>query len=222
MRKTIFVILLLCMPIFLFAQSGVIRSLNGTVEIKHSGTPNYVAARAGDTVREDTTVYVGLRSTAVIDVGSTVILVQPLTRLTLREIRASQDDERLNVDLRAGRVRIEVNPPAGLRMSMSVTSPSATASVRGTTFVFDTRTVRVEHGSVLFQGNRGYAVQVNAGSVSVVSTAGAASAPAPSNETQVSSPVGLDNSSRPGNEAEAVTGPGSRLGYVDVNVGYPQ
>jgi hypothetical protein len=46
---------------------------------------------------------------------------------------------------------------------MSVSSPVATASVRGTGFDFDTRNIYVERGAVAFRGNRGGIARVNAG-----------------------------------------------------------
>ena len=72
-------------------------------------------------------------------------------RLTLTEVQASGGEEKLNVNLHAGRVRVDVNPPAGAKASMSVSSPNATASVRGTSFFSDTRNLQVEQGTVLFK-----------------------------------------------------------------------
>jgi len=47
---------------------------------------------------------------------------------------------------------------------MTVSSPVATASVRGTSFEFDTRNLWVNHGKVSFRGNKGIMMMVNAGS----------------------------------------------------------
>ncbi|MCL2230506.1 MAG: FecR family protein [Treponema sp.] len=221
MKKTFFAIFLFSLTFFVFGQSGVIRSMSGQIELKHPGSSGYIAANVGDVVSEDTEVYAGLRSNAVIAVGSAVISVRPLTRLTLRQIRASAQEEQVDVNLRSGRVRVEVNPPAGTRTTMSVTSPSATASVRGTTFEFDTRVLRVEHGAVSFQGTRGYAVTVNAGAASTVTSNGAAAPPATVSESQAPPPpVGADTSSRPTADSHAVTSGVDRVNFP-VNVDYP-
>ena len=127
----------------LFAQSGTIREISGTVELKHAGTSDFVAASIGDRVNQDTVISTGFRSTALVEVGSTVIAVRPLTKLSLTEISSSGGAENLNVSLQTGRVRVDVNPPAGTRASMTVSGPSATASVRGTSFSFDGRNVSV-------------------------------------------------------------------------------
>jgi hypothetical protein len=166
MKKAILVIFLIGISLNVFAQNGVIKEFSGTVELKPAGAAAFVPAAAGAQVRADTVISTGFKSTALVEVGSAVITVRPLTRLTLTEISASQGAETLNMNLQAGRVRVDVNPPAGAKASLSVSSPSATASVRGTSFFFDTMNVRVLEGTVAFKGNRGYTVQVGAGSFS--------------------------------------------------------
>ena len=199
MKKAVLFLLLAGMGFALFAQSGVIRELSGTVEIKNAGQSAFTAARVGDRVNQDTVISTALKSNAVIEIGSALIAVRPLTRLTLTEIQASGGEEKLNVNLQAGRVRVDVNPPAGTKTSMSVSSPNATASVRGTSFYFDTRNLSVQEGTVAFKGIRGYTIQAGAGSSSVVAANSTASAPQYSGGNQASSsPVvaGLDPSSR--------------------------
>jgi len=151
-----------------FAQAGIISEVSGTVEIKRAGSSSFVTANAGDHLTQDTLISTGFRSTAIIETGTSSITVRPLTRLTLTEIQSSNDEETLNVNLQSGRVRVEVKPPTGSRAIMSITSPSATASVRGTSFEFDTRNLYVSDGSVSFMGNRGQQVRVNAGASSRV------------------------------------------------------
>jgi hypothetical protein len=143
---------------------GFIRELTGTVELQNAGAASFVLANIGDEVAEYTVISTGFRSSALIEVGNTLVTVRPLTRLTLTEIRASQGHESFNVHLQAGRVRVDISPPAGSRASMSVISPEAVASVRGTSFEFDTRNLQVSEGNVYFRGNLGFTVLVIAGS----------------------------------------------------------
>jgi hypothetical protein len=117
---------------------------------------------------QDTIVSTGFKSSALLEAGSAIITVRPLTRLTLTEIAASQETETLSLNLQTGRLHIDVKPPAGAKASFTVISPSAVASVRGTSFSIDTMNVRVREGTVSFKGNSGYAVQVPAGSFSGV------------------------------------------------------
>jgi hypothetical protein len=160
-----FLTVFLTLPVLgVFAQNGTVKELSGAVELKFSGSQDFVPAKTGDRISQDTVISTGFKSSALIEVGSAIITVRPLTILTLKEIGSSADSENLNMNLRAGRVRVELTPPAGTKASMSVSSPAATASVRGTIFDFDTRNISVERGAVAFRGNRGGLARVNAGS----------------------------------------------------------
>ena len=160
-----------------YSQNGVIRELSGTVELKDSASSPFVAAKAGDLVGEDTVVSTGFKSSALLEVGSTLIAVRPLTRLTLTEIRSSAGDETLNVYLQAGRLKVDVTPPTGTKASVAVSSPTATASVRGTSFEFDTMNLYVRDGNVSFVGNAGQRVSVSTGNSAMVGETGKATNP---------------------------------------------
>ena len=182
MKKVTIISIVLCaVQLFcaalVFGQNGVIRELTGTVELKRAGQAAFVPAKAGDTVARDTIVSTGFKSTALIAVGSTVLTVRPLTRLSLAEISTSAGSETINVSLQTGRVRVDVEPPAGTRTNATVRGPSATASVRGTSFEFDTREVRVLKGIVAFKSRKGGTMLVGAGSSSKVNESEKASDP---------------------------------------------
>jgi len=174
MKKAFFALVLMLVALSVFAQNGVMKELSGQVELKSASSAAFVAAKAGDIVNQDTVVSTGFKSAALIEVGSTVIAVRPLTRLTLTEIRASSGSESLNVSLQSGRVRVDVNPPAGAKASMTVSSPSATASVRGTSFEFDTRNLHVISGNVIFKGIKGVSTLITAGFNSTTDQKGSA------------------------------------------------
>ena len=164
MKKTVLVFLMILAALSAFAQNGVLRELSGTVELKTSSSSAFVAANVGDQVAQDTVISTGFKSNALVEIGSTLIAVRPLTRLTLTEIRSSAGSETLNVNLAAGRVQVDVNPPAGTRASMSVTSPSATASVRGTSLLVDLLNCKTLEGKVDYRQLQGmYSYLVGAG-----------------------------------------------------------
>ena len=169
MKKIILLtVCVFCTLVTVYAQTGVVKELSGIVELKKPGTADFVPARAGDALTQDTIISTGFKSSALITAGSSSIMVRPLTRLSLAELSSSAGTETINVSLQTGRVRVDVNPPAGTRTNMTVRGPSATASVRGTGFDFDTRNLSVRHGKVAFQGNKGGVMLVNAGSTSHV------------------------------------------------------
>jgi hypothetical protein len=149
-----------------YAQSGVIKELSGTVEIKPAGAADFTAAKVGDTVARDTIVSTGFKSTALVSVGSATILVRPLTRLSLTEIGQAQNTEDISVNLNAGRVRVDVTPPSGTRANFAVKSPTATASVRGTSFDLDTHNLYVSKGTVVYQGSGSAQARVSEGGAS--------------------------------------------------------
>ena len=175
MKKGVLVVILMFAALSVFAQTGMIRDISGTVELKYAGTQNFIVASKGDAIRQDTIVSTGFRSMALLEIGCTVITVRPLTRLTMKEISTAANTEILYVNLQSGRVKVDVNPPAGTKAVMNVASPSATASVRGTSFWFDSRNLSVLEGTVAFSSNRGPAVPVPASFHSTVSNNGKAS-----------------------------------------------
>ena len=182
MKRIVFLVLTVFCAAQVFAQvdiaqTGVIKELTGTVELKASNQARFVPARAGDPVFGNTIISTGFKSTALVTVGSAVLTVRPLTRLSLSEISASAGTETLNVGLQTGRVRVDVNPPAGTRASMSISSPVATASVRGTSFEFDTQSITVEKGRVAFKGAAGRTMLVGAGAASEIDSDGKATDP---------------------------------------------
>lgn len=218
MKKIFTVFLILFTAYGVFAQSnGVIRELAGTVEIKRPGTSAFTAAKNGDVISQDTIISTGFKSTALVEIGSAVINVRPLTRLSLTEISASTGTETLNVNLQAGRVRVDVNPPAGTRASMTVSSPVATASVRGTSFEFDTRNLTVRHGAVYFAGYHGAPATVTGGKESKVENDGKPADPAKSrrNKLKPPAPVGTDPASGSAGSAAA-----SSSGTITINIRY--
>jgi hypothetical protein len=150
------------------AGVGVIQELTGQVELKAAGKSTFIAGKIGDKIAQDTIISTGFKSSAVIAVGSSVITVQPLTRLSLAEIQSSGGTENLNVNLQTGRIRVDVKPPAGTKANTSVQGPSATASVRGTSFEFDTVRLSVREGTVAFSGASGPAEMVSAGNTSSI------------------------------------------------------
>ncbi|MCL2806519.1 MAG: FecR family protein [Treponema sp.] len=193
MKKIILSILLsVISAAFVFSQNGIIREFSGDVELKHAGSSVFIPASAGAVVASNTIISTGFRSSAVIALGGSVITVRPLTRLTLAEIQSSENSQDINVNLQAGRVRVEVNPPAGTRSNFTLQTPSTTASVRGTAFDMDTDNINVNKGRVMFKGTGDIAVMVNGGYSSHSNPSGVPANPADvaSSNLAPSAPVG--------------------------------
>jgi hypothetical protein len=153
---------------FLFAQEAAapdtyIREFSGTVEVQSPGSALWVRAQTGQKLSRETIISTGFKSTARVVVGNSILTVRPLTRLSLEELGSSQGNETVGLYLQTGRIRADVSPPMGGKTEFTVRSPSATASVRGTSFDFDGTNLRVDEGRVHVTGSDGTAVYVAAG-----------------------------------------------------------
>ncbi|MDR0998414.1 MAG: FecR family protein [Treponema sp.] len=146
-----------------FSQEALIRETAGTVEVKEPGAADWASAKPGQGISRNTTVSTGFKSSAVIEIGNSVLIVQPLTRLTVDELEEAGGNERINLNLRTGRVRADVKPPLGGKTEFVVKSPTATASVRGTMFEFNGIQLRVDEGRVHLSGGDHAGTYVGAG-----------------------------------------------------------
>ena len=169
MKRSIILMLLLLGAVFVFAQTpeASIQEMSGTVELKIPGSADWKPAKQGDRIELSTIISTGFKSTAVLIVGNSTLIVRPLTRLSLETLMNREETETINIGLRTGRIQVNVKPPAGGKTEFSVQSPVATASVRGTVFSIDPVNLRVIEGSVRYQLASGQAmnrpVLVNAG-----------------------------------------------------------
>ena len=218
MKKTFwFVLMSVSAVCVIFGQSGVLREMTGEVELKPAGKAAFSAAKTGDEIARDTIVSTGFKSTAVIAIGSSTITVRPLTRLSLAEIHSASDTENINVNLQAGRVKVDVKPPAGTKANMTIQSPGATASVRGTSFEFDTVNLTVLEGTVAFgSSSSGVATMVQGGKSSFVGTDGQPVSPVEVSNANLlpPMPVGADLISTP------VQPPNLSTGDIAVTIEY--
>jgi len=163
MKKLLFAAIFILAGLYVSAQDAVIEQVAGTVEIKQPKETSFKKATNGEKLFQDTVISTSFKSFAIVRIGSTTITVRPLTLLSLTEIQKLDEVETVNVSLQAGRVRVDVKPPAGTKVNTTVHSPSATASVRGTSFEFDTNYIYVSEGTVSFTGNKGQGILVIAG-----------------------------------------------------------
>lgn len=210
MKQFFFVCVLLAGFGILYAQNNhaSIKDISGKVEIKNAGDSSWKEAKRGDILQKNTLISTGFKSSAVLSIGNSTLTVKPLTRLSLEELVSAESSEEVKVYLSAGRVRADVNPPSGGRTDFSIRSPSATASVRGTSFEFDSVSLRVLGGNVNFAGRSGRTVEVSAGEDSQVGDGGG-SAAAP-RETAAAAAPQMPAGVTPWNNP--VTGPSSDRG----------
>jgi hypothetical protein len=155
--------LLLLSAALLGAQAARIQQISGTVEVKEPGSEEWRAAEAGQVLDRAALISTGFKSTALVRIGNSLITVRALTRLGLEEIAEAQNEERVTVNLRAGRIRADVKPPVGGKTNFVIRSPIATASVRGTVVDFDGIRLEVTEGRVYLGGENAAGVYISTG-----------------------------------------------------------
>lgn len=151
MKRLIVLVLVFVCAFPLAAVEALIKETSGTVELKLPGTDAWIPAHAGDPVQAATVISTGFKSTAILVIGNSTLSVRPLTRMSLEDFLELDNSETVNIQLRAGRVRAEVSPPAGGKTAFAVSSPMATASVRGTVFEFNMVRLWVSSGLIAFE-----------------------------------------------------------------------
>jgi hypothetical protein len=197
MKRKVLTVVMMMTVVMVWAQSprAVIRSVEGTVEVKAAGTSVWRPAVIGQELEKETQVSTGFKSAAMIEIGNSKLTVRPLTRLSVGELEAATAAaDRVDLRLSAGRVRAEVKPPVGGKdIDFTVRGPAVTASVRGTVFDFDTVNLEVEEGTVAFSGADNTAVYVGGGeSSSPDPVSGKATAPVGTAAALAPPPAGVE------------------------------
>jgi hypothetical protein len=96
------------------------------------------------------TISTGFNSTAVLELGSSVLQVRPLTRLRLDQLLAREKTVSTELFLQVGKIRAEVKSAEGLSQDFKVRGPVSTAAVRGTGFEYDGYELYVFEGTVSY------------------------------------------------------------------------
>ncbi len=164
--KTLYVAFYLVFFTFsLSSQSSyTITQAMGKVEIKDN-RGNWQSITIGTQIPVNAVISTGFGSRAVLEGGGAVITVDPLTRMSVEELKANAGggtDTRLG--LRTGRVRASVRSTEAGKTRFRVSSPVATAAVRGTEFSFNGYQVDVTRGTVaVFSAANGRSVNIPQG-----------------------------------------------------------
>lgn len=176
MRKAIVSMLLLAAVALTAQERAVIKEISGKVEVKLSGA-DWTAAAAGQEIGKGDMLSTGFNSFLVLELGSSKIQMKPLSRMTLDELVKSEGTAKTAVNLRVGRVRVQVDKSDGLKHDFTVKTPVSTAAVRGTEFDFDGVRLRVLSGVVAFTSAGGQRRSVAGGESSSIAGGGAPGAP---------------------------------------------
>jgi hypothetical protein len=158
-------------------QQAVFAEVNGKVEYQVGGA-DWTPARPGDAIGAGVVVSTGFKSSATLKIGTATISVKPITRLTLQELIKTSGGTQTKLFLLSGRVKADIPKEPGKTIDFKVKSPTATASVRGTSFEFDGVNLLVDRGSVQLATPTFQFRNVAAGEFSNVTTGGVVPPPA--------------------------------------------
>ena len=151
---TLSVLLLLAAGLAGAQTQAVVKSFTGKVEIL-TGRQAWAPVKVGQNLGLGTTISTGFNSTAVLELGSSVLQVKPLTRLRLNELVARQGTVKTDLFLQVGKISAQVKSAEGLTQDFKVKSPVSTAAVRGTGFEYDGYDLYVFEGKVTYSNLTG-------------------------------------------------------------------
>lgn len=114
------------------ALEAKVLSTSGKVEVQNGSS--WVALKSGDTVKSGTVISTGFKSSAELDVNGSKVTLGALTRMTVEKLVSTDQKNESSLFLDSGKVTAEVKKTDGKRTGFKVSTPVATASVRGTSF----------------------------------------------------------------------------------------
>lgn len=149
--KTNFIKTICVVFVTLFAVATVsaldtkVISVTGKVEVQKDG--EWVAVKAGDTLEKGAVISTGFKSSANLRIYNSDVTIGALTRVTVSELATSDEQDKTDLFLDSGSVKASVNRVGEKRrVSFNVSSPVATASVRGTIIEATPTTLTVFEG----------------------------------------------------------------------------
>jgi hypothetical protein len=163
MRWTIAVLAALLLASPAGAQvAATVAKITGKAQVLKGA--DWTPLAVGQKLEPGDTVSTGFRSELQLSIGASVVTVKALSRLTLKTLTQNGTDLQTDLYLKVGKVDAEVNKSETVAtQTFKVSSPVATASVRGTAFSFDTLNLRVTRGLVDFSDLSGALVSVPVG-----------------------------------------------------------
>ncbi len=199
MRKVLVAMLVLAAASLAAQERAVIKEISGKVEVKLPGK-DWAPAAVNQEIRKGDMLSTGFNSFLALDLGSSRIQMKPLSRMTLDELVKSEGTAKTAVNLRVGRVKVQVDKVDGLKHDFTVKTPVSTAAVRGTEFDFDGVRLSVLSGLVAFSNAQGQGRTVAGGESSSISGSGAPGAPADEALAETDTQVSTSGSETPANQ----------------------
>ena len=136
MKRIILSVFLLLGSVALFAATETAQ--NKAEVISFTGKAEYQTAQGwlpitvGTTLDQGTMISTGFKSSVVLAIGDSRFTVAALSRITIDKLTESDSNYDTEMNLSTGKLKMDVKAKPGKSTSFTVRSPTATASVRGT------------------------------------------------------------------------------------------
>lgn len=163
MNRIFLIVLLISVGLSAGAADVSVLGLTGSVEIKEPGGA-WTPAAVGQVVSSRSMISTGFGSRATLSAGGMELNLQPLTRVSIDSLTQDGETTRTAVSLQSGRVRATRPPVTRSTRSavdFRVSTPVATAAVRGTDFELSFNKLATYEGLVGF--SQGQAVVLSPG-----------------------------------------------------------
>lgn len=139
MKRSTLKLILIIFAVFtavapVFAENAKITYIRGKVEVSHDDSASWVPLKVGDLISSNDVISTGFQSEAKVEIGGSIMSLGAVTRITLEKLTTSSTKDNVSLYLKTGAVRSKVTHPDEKRVSYSVKTPIAVASVRGTDF----------------------------------------------------------------------------------------
>ncbi len=119
----------------IFAENARVTYIKGKVEVSKDNRDSWIPLKVGDQLSESDVISTGFQSEVKIEFSGSIMTLGAVTRITLEKLAESTTKDDVSLYLKAGAVRSKVTHPDEKRVSYTVKTPIAVASVRGTDFM---------------------------------------------------------------------------------------
>ncbi|HZK20266.1 MAG TPA: FecR family protein [Treponemataceae bacterium] len=155
-KKTLLILLVGILSLPIVAKDATFKSVSGKVEYRTVANEDWQSATVGTVIPEGSDISTGFKSNAALLLNGSLVMVKPLTRMSLDQIAKTSTETTTGLHLMSGKVQVEVRPSVSTeKTEFKIKSPMTTASVRGTGFICNISDILVTHGNVEMRNNYG-------------------------------------------------------------------
>lgn len=141
MKRIILSVFLLLGSVALLAATETAQNkaevISFTGKAEYQTDQGWLPITVGTTLDQGTMISTGFKSSVVLAIGDSRFTVAALSRITIDKLTESDSNYDTEMNISTGKLKMDVKAKPGKSTSFTVRSPTATASVRGTSGVMD-------------------------------------------------------------------------------------